>query len=136
MSILGAIYAAVSGLNANSNALGIISDNIANANTIGYKDTSTDFSTLVTQSGVADDYSPGGVVPQPLYNIAQQGAIQGASSPTDLAISGGGFFVVNSSSAGGAPATARPRSPAPATSPSTPTATWSTRPASIFRDRR
>ncbi|HXQ51569.1 MAG TPA: flagellar hook protein FlgE [Stellaceae bacterium] len=102
MSIFGAIYAAVSGLNANSNALGIISDNIANSNTIGYKDTSTDFSTLVTQSGVADDYSPGGVVSQPLYNVAQQGAIQGASSPTDLAISGGGFFVVNSSSAGAA----------------------------------
>ena len=39
MSILGALYAAVSGLNANSNAIGIISDNIANANTIGYKET-------------------------------------------------------------------------------------------------
>jgi len=99
MSILGALYAAVSGLNANSNALGIISDNIANSNTIGYKDTSTDFSTLVTDS-TASNYSPGGVTTQPLYNIAQQGAIQGASSPTDLAISGGGFFVVNSSAAG------------------------------------
>ena len=53
MSILGAMYAAVSGLNANSNALGIISDNIANANTVGYKDTCTDFLTLVTQSGIA-----------------------------------------------------------------------------------
>jgi flagellar hook protein FlgE len=99
MSILGAMYAAVSGLNANSNALGIISDNIANANTIGYKDTTTDFSTLVTDSG-AHDYSPGGVTTMPLYNIAQQGAIQSASSATDLAISGGGFFVVNSNAAG------------------------------------
>ncbi len=99
MSILGAMYAAVSGLNANSNALGIISDNIANANTTGYKDTTTDFSTLVTQS-TASTYSPGGVTSSPLYNIAQQGAIQSESSPTDLAISGGGFFVVNSSAAG------------------------------------
>jgi flagellar hook protein FlgE len=99
MSILGAMYAAVSGLNANSNALGIISDNIANANTIGYKDTTTDFSTLVTQS-TASTYSPGGVTSMPLYNIAQQGAIQSESSPTDLAISGGGFFVVNSNAAG------------------------------------
>ncbi len=99
MSILGAMYAAVSGLNANSNALGIISDNIANANTIGYKDTTTDFSSLVTDSG-AHDYSPGGVTTMPLYNIAQQGAIQSASSATDLAISGGGFFVVNSNAAG------------------------------------
>ena len=52
------------------------------------------------QSGSASDYSPGGVQTQPLYNIAQQGAIQAASSPTDLAISGGGFFVVNSNAAG------------------------------------
>ncbi len=99
MSILGAMYAAVSGLNANSNALGIISDNIANANTDGYKDTTTDFSSLVTQSD-ASNYSPGGVTTMPIYNIAQQGAIQAASEPTDLAISGGGFFVVNSNAAG------------------------------------
>jgi flagellar hook protein FlgE len=100
MSILGAMYAAVSGLNANSNALGIISDNIANANTVGYKETSTDFLTLVTDSGIVSEYSPGGVQTKPLYNIAQQGAIQGSNSPTDLAIAGGGFFVVNSSPAG------------------------------------
>ncbi len=100
MSLLGAMYAAVSGLQANSNALGIISDNIANSNTIGYKDTTADFSTLVTQSGVSSEYSPGGVSTTALYNIAQQGAIQAASSPTDLAISGGGFFAVNSSADG------------------------------------
>lgn len=98
MSVFGALYAAVSGLNANSNALGIISDNIANANTVGYKGTSTDFSTLVTQSGSPDLYAPGGVQSAPFYNIAQQGVLQAESSPTDLAISGGGFFVVNSNS--------------------------------------
>jgi flagellar hook protein FlgE len=102
MSIQGALNAAVSGLNANSNALGIISDNIANASTIGYKDTTIDFSALVTQSGIPSDYSPGGVTSMPIYNVAQQGAIQSASSPTDLAITGGGFFVVNSSAAGDA----------------------------------
>lgn len=100
MSILGAMYAAVSGLNANSNALGIISDNIANANTIGYKDTSTDFLNLVTQSGISGEYSPGGVRSQPSFHISSQGAIQTASSPTDLAIAGGGLFVVNSDPAG------------------------------------
>ena len=100
MSILGAMYAAVSGLNANSNALGIISDNIANANTVGYKGTSTDFLTLVTQSGSSNQYSPGGVETHPSYNISQQGAIQSATSPTDLAVAGGGFFVVNSAPAG------------------------------------
>ena len=101
MSIFGALYAAVSGLNANSDALGIISDNIANANTVGYKDTTTNFAALVTQSGTSD-YSPGGVSSAPFYNNAQQGSIQSASAPTDLAISGGGLFVVNSSTGGAA----------------------------------
>jgi flagellar hook protein FlgE len=97
MSIFGALYSAVSGLSANSNALGIISDNISNSNTVGYKETSTDFSTLVTQSGAADLYSPGGVTSAPFYNVSQQGVLQAEASPTDLAISGGGFFAVNSS---------------------------------------
>jgi flagellar hook protein FlgE len=99
MSIFGALYAAVSGLNANSNALGIISDNISNSNTVGYKETGTDFKTLVTASGAPNLYSPGGVQSAPMYNIAQQGVLQAESSPTDLAISGGGFFAVNSSAA-------------------------------------
>ncbi len=96
MSIFGALYSAVSGLSANSNALGIISDNISNSNTVGYKETGTNFETLVTQSGAPSLYSPGGVRSQPVYNVAQQGVLQSQSSPTDLAISGGGFFAVNS----------------------------------------
>lgn len=98
MSILGALYAAVSGLNADSNALGIISDNIANSDTTGYKETSTDFSTLVTQNGDPSLYSPGGVQSSPFYNVTQQGVLQSESSPTDLAVSGQGFFVVNANS--------------------------------------
>lgn len=100
MSLFGALNTAVTGLNANSNALGIISDNIANSNTVGYKGTTTSFSSLVTQSGSGADFSPGGVISSPLFNVSLQGTIQGASSPTDLAISGQGFFVVNSNSAG------------------------------------
>jgi flagellar hook protein FlgE len=40
------------------------------------------------------------VTSKPTFNIASQGAIQDASSPTDLAVSGGGFFIVNSTAAG------------------------------------
>lgn len=103
MSILGALYSAVSGLTASSNALGIISDNISNSNTVGYKETSTNFSTLVTQSsGSTTLYSPGGVTSAPFYNIDQQGVMQATNSPTDIALSGHGFFVVNVSPGGAA----------------------------------
>ena len=48
MSIFGALQSGISGLAAQSSAMGAISDNIANVNTIGYKVTKTRFSTLVT----------------------------------------------------------------------------------------
>src|SRR3546814_10133479 len=58
MSIYGAMFAGVSGLAAQSNALGMISDNIANVNTIGYKGTSARFSTLVTMAATPTTHTP------------------------------------------------------------------------------
>ncbi|MFD2207969.1 flagellar hook protein FlgE [Kiloniella antarctica] len=95
MSIYGALYAGVSGLNAQSNAMGMISDNIANVNTIGYKGVSARFSTLVAQSASATQYASGGVRSAPLSNIDKQGQLQGTASGTDLAVAGRGFFVVS-----------------------------------------
>ena len=43
MSIYTALRAGVSGLTANSSALAVISDNIANVNTVGYKRSGVDF---------------------------------------------------------------------------------------------
>jgi flagellar hook protein FlgE len=101
MSILGALYSAVSGLTATSNGLGIISDNISNSNTVGYKETSTNFSSLVTSAnGASTLYSPGGVQSSPFYNVDQQGVMQSTNSPTDIALSGHGFFAVNVSPGG------------------------------------
>jgi flagellar hook protein FlgE len=95
MSIYGALFSGVSGLNAQSNALGIISDNISNVNTVGYKGSHASFSTLVTQSATKTAYAPGGVNSRPMQGVDQQGLLQGSSNATDLAISGNGFFVVN-----------------------------------------
>jgi flagellar hook protein FlgE len=94
MSLYGALISGVSGLNANSTAMGIISDNITNVNTVGYKGTGTNFSSLVTETGNANSYSPGGVRATPQYMIDRQGILQATSSATDLAISGDGFFTV------------------------------------------
>jgi flagellar hook protein FlgE len=95
MSILGALFSGVSGLFADSQAMGMIADNISNANTTAYKETEARFSTLVTQIPTDTSYQPGGVVAHPFTAIDKQGLLQATSSGTDLAISGGGFFVVN-----------------------------------------
>ncbi len=97
MSIFGALLSGVSGLTAESQALSMISDNIANSNTTAYKATEASFSTLVTQSAQAGVNTAGGVVAYPTATVGQQGLLQAASSNTDLAISGGGFFVVSNS---------------------------------------
>jgi flagellar hook protein FlgE len=96
MSVYGALYSGVSGLAANSNALGMIADNITNVNTIGYKSTQARFETLVTDGSNAI-YSPGGVKAQPQTLINQPGLLQASDSDTDLGISGAGFFVVSGS---------------------------------------
>jgi len=90
MSIFGAMVAGVSGLAAQSQALGMISDNIANMNTIGYKGVDADFSTLVTQAAGANTHTPGGVLSMSMQRIDQQGLLQSSASATDIALSGNG----------------------------------------------
>jgi len=94
MSILGAMFTAVSGLNAQSQSLGNISDNIANSQTVGYKKVDTRFSDLITISNKNLNL-PGGVVASPYYANGLQGNINQTQSTTNLAISGNGFFVVS-----------------------------------------
>lgn len=99
MSIYGAMFSGISSLNANSQAMGIISDNISNLNTVGYKNTEAQFSTLVTGSGrTVNSYAPGGLSSRPYQSADKQGLLQSSQSSTDIAMSGKGFFVVNSDS--------------------------------------
>jgi flagellar hook protein FlgE len=98
MSIYGGLYSGVSAIAAQSTAFGIISDNIANVNTVGYKASSARFQTLVTEGQTATKYTPGGVIARPFSDPERQGLLLGSSSTTDLAITGNGFFVVNAES--------------------------------------
>ena len=98
MSIYGAMFSGVSGLNANSQALGAIADNITNVNTIGYKSTEVRFQTLVTAQAGLNNYSPGGVQQRPFSAVDVQGLFQSSTNATDLGISGDGFFTVNQNS--------------------------------------
>ena len=99
MSILGAMFSGVSGLTAQSQALGAIADNITNQNTIGYKATEVRFQTLVTAQASQNNYSPGGVQQRPFASVDVQGLFNTSTNPTDLALSGAGFFVTNVGSA-------------------------------------
>lgn len=96
MSILGAMFSGVSGLSAQSQAMSAIANNIANVNTVGFKSTRAAFTTLVGQGGTANrGFDAGGVQAKPIALNSSQGLLQQSSSATDVAISGNGFFVVN-----------------------------------------
>lgn len=97
MSLSGAINSAVSALRAQSQALAVTSDNIANAETYGYKTSASFFESLVTSSGstVTGSYSAGGVQAATRSNVTSSGLLESTSNSTDLAIDGQGFFVVS-----------------------------------------
>jgi flagellar hook protein FlgE len=99
MSINDAMLAGVTGLIADSSSLSAISDNIANSQTVGYKSTDVAFSTLVTGASLSGDVSAGGVTAVPVSHVDNQGQLQPTSSPTDLGISGNGFFITTQNAA-------------------------------------
>ena len=92
---------ALSGLNANTTAIDVVGNNLANLNTTGYKAETLSFHDLVTQSigGLSGSTQVGfGVgVPITVHNFTQ-GATQSAGGPLDGAIQGDGFFIVNTPS--------------------------------------
>ncbi|MDD9901803.1 MAG: flagellar hook protein FlgE [Alphaproteobacteria bacterium] len=96
MSVFGSLFTAVSAMTAQSQSMGMISNNIANVSTIGYKRTDAAFSSLVTSESRSVLYSPGSVRALQSARIDQQGILQQSNSSTDIAISGNGFFVVKS----------------------------------------
>ncbi|MBV9289445.1 MAG: flagellar hook basal-body protein, partial [Hyphomicrobiales bacterium] len=83
----------VSGMLADSNWLSSISQNVANANTTGYKDLDTEFSTLVEQAAGG---APGGGVTTKVQSLnSLQGNVVSSNTATNLAVQGSGFFVVS-----------------------------------------
>lgn len=90
----------LSGLSANSQALSVIANNLANMNTVGYKSTRALFRDLFYQqvgsSGSGNPLQVGvGVTVSSISAIDTQGSIESSGVPTDVAIQGDGFFVVD-----------------------------------------
>lgn len=90
---------AVSGLDAAQTDLNTIGNNIANVNTAGFKQSSAQFGDLYAASlagAAGSSTTPGiGVSTVDLSQSFTQGNVQTTGNPLDMAINGGGFFIVN-----------------------------------------
>jgi flagellar hook protein FlgE len=91
----------LSGLNANSNALSVVGNNIANANTIGFRSGSITFSDVFANSygarlnGAGNGLQTGnGVRTGAIHTNFEQGNLNESGSPLHAAIQGNGYFVV------------------------------------------
>lgn len=95
MSISSSLNASVAGLTTTASQLATISDNIANSSTYGYKLASSDFHSMVNNTG-SGLYTAGGVTVSVTRLIDQSGALIATANPTDLAVRGSGFLPVTS----------------------------------------
>lgn len=93
MSTASLFNTSVMGMAAQASALGAVAENIANSGTVGYKEATTQFSTMLSGMQANGD-AAGGVVAENKIDITAQGNSTTTTSTTDLAIEGSGFFVV------------------------------------------
>ncbi|MEO5377721.1 MAG: flagellar hook protein FlgE [Magnetococcus sp. DMHC-6] len=99
MSILQAMYAGSSALTNYGNAMSVIGNNLANANTTAFKGSSTTFQDVLIQT-VGNSNTQGstqigtGVALSSVNQNMKQGSFASTSNVSDLAIDGKGFFMV------------------------------------------
>ena len=95
--VLRAMFSGVSGLRAEGEALGVVGDNIANVNTVGFKAQRAVFQDVLGHSILAGTSSalPGsGVRMGDVQQLFTQGSITNTGVSTDVALNGDGFLVV------------------------------------------
>jgi flagellar hook protein FlgE len=99
--MIASLYAGISGLSANSTAMTVIGDNIANVGTTAFKANRSNFANILSSS-LGGESATGNVGRGVEFwgTNAQwtQGSLENSSSPTDLAINGKGFFMVQDGS--------------------------------------
>src|ERR1035441_5370052 len=89
---------ALSGLNANSSAIDIVGNNLANLNTTGYKADTVEFQDLMSQQlGASSASNQVGLGVSGAESVPQftQGSITQTTGAFDAGIQGNGFFVVS-----------------------------------------
>ena len=95
--MIGSLFAGISGLNANATAMTVVGDNIANVNTTAFKSNRFSFANILSQSlgGSGGNDIGRGVDFWGTTALWSQGSLENTSNPTDMAINGRGFFMVN-----------------------------------------
>jgi flagellar hook protein FlgE len=91
------MWSGVTGLLAHGDKMGVIGNNLANVNTIGYKSARMDFEDLLyTNIGTAagNEQLGQGVRTESILSDFTQGGFQTSNEATDMAIAGSGFFTV------------------------------------------
>ncbi|AWB22479.1 flagellar hook-basal body complex protein [Methylobacterium currus] len=104
MDVFSALQTSVSGLKAQAFSLENISGNIANSQTVGYKRIDTDFVDMLTEQPPSRQ-TAGSVAAYSQLTNSLQGNVAATGIPTNMALSGDGFFTVQTkgSDAAGAP---------------------------------
>ncbi|TBW33509.1 flagellar hook-basal body complex protein [Siculibacillus lacustris] len=97
MGVFDAMTNAVGGLQAQAYALQNISGNIANSGTTGYKVVDTAFEDLLTSAGASTSMqNSGSTLARSVTTTTAQGTVSSTSVSTNMAISGDGYFQVQS----------------------------------------
>lgn len=98
MGILSSMYTGYTGIQGQGEALSVYGDNIANASTVGFKTARPEFKDAVAKSlqGVAGTSTASGRGTKlgAVRTVFSQGTMLQTESPTDLGITGGGFFTI------------------------------------------
>ena len=91
----------LSGLNSSSKALDVLGNNIANANTVGFKSAEVHFSDVYANSLSGSGASQVGIgsTLSAVQQTFSQGNITATNNPLDISINGGGFFRMNQNGA-------------------------------------
>jgi flagellar hook protein FlgE len=90
---MGSLLIALTGLSANTTALDVVGNNLANMNTQGFKASDVSFEDEMNAASASLQVG-GGVATTGTSTDFTQGTLQTTGQPLDLAIQGNGFFVI------------------------------------------
>jgi len=94
--MIGSLYSGISGLKANTSAMAVIGDNIANVDTTGFKASRVSFANIFSASLSQTSLQIGrGVTLNGVNPQWQAGSLENTNSATDLSINGAGLFMVD-----------------------------------------